>query len=493
MPLWHGKGAKAVKFTFELSDVAVHLNSASSVAVAVDNVSLTWERGRRSVSRAGARVVEKLDQLTGSLSRTAPLLGSEQLLLPCTLFRFGGNGSDDDGGRWGSKPSEFKIFDADAEADEALLCVVTFELSSHAASSAEPVHRTRVELPLSGDLGSLSFALCSRLISGSAADDGASNAGSDGCSNADILDPRALDDATAEAAATHAASSSAHGSHEPAALGHRQMAENSAEARWQEMYELERSKADALTIESLHKDLSDLIRDKQRLSEDNLRLRSMVTSSQQPKRLLMERIAELEADVARMKKEATANEERQATAFNSVIRSLEEEVANVTTQRDEAQRAAEAATAHRRRMSALKLHAASLNGSQSSGLGLAHQSSQPSLPPPQRSPAHGHADEQRHQPDASAMPSATGADSADAAKAKGRKGSVVSLVSLRRTLSFEGKSTRSSAAPAAEPKQDEAKDRKSFTRRPSFGRSKAKDSKAPPSPSDPRKEAREQG
>ena len=37
-----------------------------------------------------------------------------------------------------------------------------------------------------------------------------------------------------------------------------------------------------------------------------------------------------------------------------------------------------------------------------------------------------------------------------AAKAKGRKGSVVSLVSLRRTLSFEGKSTRSSAAPAAE-------------------------------------------
>jgi hypothetical protein len=114
MPLFHGKGARPFKFKFELSDVRVHLNSSSSVAVAVDNVSLTWERGPRSVSSKKGRVVEKLNSVTGELSRTAPLLGSD-LVLPATLFRTG----SDEAGRWGSKTSEFKLFDADAEEEEA--------------------------------------------------------------------------------------------------------------------------------------------------------------------------------------------------------------------------------------------------------------------------------------------------------------------------------------------------------------------------------------
>lgn len=429
MPLFHGKGAKAVKFTFELSDVQVHLNSASSVAVAVDNVVLTWERGRRSVSAKRARVVEKLDQLTGSLTRTAPLLGSE-LALPCTLFRFGGSATDDEGGRWGSKVSEFKLLDADAEADEALLCTVSFELSTHAASSAEPVYRTRVELPLGGDLGSIAFSLCSRLLFGVAADDGCSNAGSDGCSNADVIDPRALDEATAEAAAAPAVPPAIEMS-QGASATHRQQVEHGVEARWQEVYELERSKADALTIEALHKDLGALIRDKQRLSEENLKLRSMVSASVQPKRMLVERIGELEADVARLKREAVANEERQATAFNSVIRALEEEVASLTSQRDDAVKAVAAAANERRRRLSSLVHAAGSNGSQNNNVnGFHHHHQQQQQAPQQRSPTQSNGDDQ--------LVDMNGNTDGTDGKSRGRK----IAGSLRRTLSFESKSAR---------------------------------------------------
>lgn len=342
MPLFHGKGARPFKFKFELSDVRVHLNSSSSVAVAVDNVSLTWERGPRSVSSKKGRVVEKLNSVTGELSRTAPLLGSD-LILPATLFRTGG----DEGGRWGSKTSEFKLFDADAEGEEALLCMVTFELSTHAASASQPVLRTRLEVPLTSGLGSMSFALCSRMLSssGGSTDDGCSNAGSDGVSNAsEQVNHRDLDDAIAEAADAPAFAPPSE---------HQQVA-NSMEARWQEVYELERSKQDALTIEKLNRDLGDLIVDKQRLSEENLRLKSILRSSDAPKKELLERVAELEAEVTKLKREAAVNEEQLATSYQSVIRQLEVELDKVTSQRDDAVKAAVKANERRNILDALR-------------------------------------------------------------------------------------------------------------------------------------------
>ena len=342
MPLFHGKGARPFKFKFELSDVRVHLNSSSSVAVAVDNVSLTWERGPRSVSSKKGRVVEKLNSVTGELSRTAPLLGSD-LILPATLFRTGG----DEGGRGGSKTSEFKLFDADAEGEEARLCMVTFELSTHAASASQPVLRTRLEVPLTSGLGSMSFALCSRMLSssGGSTDDGCSNAGSDGVSNAsEQVNHRDLDDAIAEAADAPAFAPPSE---------HQQVA-NSMEARWQEVYELERSKQDALTIEKLNRDLGDLIVDKQRLSEENLRLKSILRSSDAPKKELLERVAELEAEVTKLKREAAVNEEQLATSYQSVIRQLEVELEKVTSQRDDAVKAAVKANERRNILDALR-------------------------------------------------------------------------------------------------------------------------------------------
>lgn len=96
------------------------------------------------------------------------------------------------------------------------------------------------------------------------------------------------------------------------------------------MYELERSRADALTIEGLHRDIGALIQDKRQLSEENLRLRSTVAALPANKRSLAERIAGLEAQLARAKRDGVTDEERQATAFNAILRALEGEVAELT-------------------------------------------------------------------------------------------------------------------------------------------------------------------
>ena len=45
-----------------------------------------------------------------------------------------------------------------------------------------------------------------------------------------------------------------------------------------QVYQLERSRADALTIEGLQRDVHALIRDKQQLSEENLKLRSTIAA-----------------------------------------------------------------------------------------------------------------------------------------------------------------------------------------------------------------------
>ena len=265
-------GRKAFKFEYSLSDVHIHLNSTSTVAVSVDNVSLVWQRGHRSVATKVAHVVEKLDQQTGALTRTASVTPVNDLVLPCTLFR---RGADEDG-KWDAKASELIVHDADEEAEEAVLCIVPFELSEHAVSPSLTATRTRLELPLGGGLGSISFTVCGRMLSG-AADDACSNAGSEVSDVREVLDAShwAHEDGASQGAACSGHPSPAEGASSHAhRLPLRMDAEVSVEARWQEVYELERSKADALTIEGLQRDLNALIRDKQRLSEENLKLRS---------------------------------------------------------------------------------------------------------------------------------------------------------------------------------------------------------------------------
>ena len=213
------------------------------------------------------------------------------------------------------------------------------------------------------------------------------------------------------------------------------------------------------------------------------------------RRVLAERVAELESDVAQLKREATINEERHATAFNSVrlraharararastrdggrvpecrvsplqrgrgavhthraarpshlhptcippashrqvMRELEAEVAAVSAQRDEArERCAVLERKHTRRMSCANLHAAAAGTTQSCGA-----ASRPLQPPP---PA-GRTDDC---PQAGVEEGAAGAAHRAGAGAGGGgtkattcRGGVLST--MRRTLSFEGKSKR---------------------------------------------------
>ena len=119
---------------------------------------------------------------------------------------------------------------------------------------------------------------------------------------------------------------------------HPATAREATEARWQEMYELERSRADAERIEKLENDISTLIHDKRQLSEECLKLRTTVQAFPQSKKELAVRVAELESQLTKARKEAAANEEHLTEAFNLVIRNLEGEVTTLTTQRDEVRR-----------------------------------------------------------------------------------------------------------------------------------------------------------
>ena len=325
-------GGKPVKYDFVISEIQVALSSSNSVAVAVDNLQIKWQRGHRTTLPHAARVVEKLDQATGELSRTAQLVAVE-LSLPCTLYRKG----DGDDIRWDSKLSHIQLVDADADNEDAesgLLCSVPLELSAYAGSPADGGHRARTEVPLPGCLGSLNFCICSKLVGAS---DGLSNAGSDIADVADVVvyeeplaaaRPAAADTTPSIYAALPVGPAGA--SATPRAAPPR----DGVEARWQEMYALERSKADALAIQGLQQNIAALIADKRTLSEEVLRLRTSVSSMPLGKKSLAERIAELEAQMVAQRREAVANEERQASAFNSVIHTFEAEVTQLTKERD---------------------------------------------------------------------------------------------------------------------------------------------------------------
>ena len=78
---------KPCKYEFSIGDVIVRLSPAHSKAITIDNLQLTWQRGHRTTAPRKIRVVEKLDQSSGELSRTAHMV--MDLTIPCTLYRVG--------------------------------------------------------------------------------------------------------------------------------------------------------------------------------------------------------------------------------------------------------------------------------------------------------------------------------------------------------------------------------------------------------------------
>eukprot|EP00966_Prymnesium_polylepis_P104424 2418660-Prymnesium_polylepis.1 len=132
-----------VKFEFSLAELTIHLNSTHQAAVCVDDLAVTWRRGQRAATSKPTRVVETLDQATGSLSRTARLL--HDLTIPVTLFRTHVGEET----RYEPKPSELVMAEAaenddeqSPHADAGFVSSVRFDLAEHA--SAEPqIHRGR--------------------------------------------------------------------------------------------------------------------------------------------------------------------------------------------------------------------------------------------------------------------------------------------------------------------------------------------------------------
>jgi len=102
------------------------------------------------------------------------------------------------------------------------------------------------------------------------------------------------------------------------------------------------AREDAATIKGLQADLEAVIQDNKRFKEELLvyKQRAVINCVASSRRDLIEQVASLQSqlDCARLaaKKEAAAAEEWQASAFNSVIRQLAEELHQVTRQRDDA-------------------------------------------------------------------------------------------------------------------------------------------------------------
>lgn len=321
-----------------------------------------WRRGYKAVSSQHATVVEKLDHSSGALSRTARLLPDLSLL--CTLFSVRGVGKPE------LKYSELEL----QEGSGSAICSVPLELSQHAPGAAGSVagaagvagasseegrggDRGAGQLPGPGKalvlampngLGTLRFTLTVRrwaAVAG-AVDDGARDAGS----QSPHLD-RGLRACPAPSCGGTGPSAGFNGEHASACSASAASRE-AVEQRWQQVQLMEQAREDAATIKALQADLEALIQDNKRFKEellthkkpgpgllDNLRdgLLDGVASS---RRDLGEQVASLQAELAcaklAAKKEAAAVEERQADAFNAVIRQLADELQQVTQQRDDA-------------------------------------------------------------------------------------------------------------------------------------------------------------
>ena len=306
-------------------------------AVLVDQLVLVWRRGHKVVSSQLATVVEVLDHTSGALSRTARLLPDLSLL--CTLFSARGGGKPE------LKHSELEL----QEGSGSTICSVPLELSQHATgaagsaagaagASSEGGHgggqlsgpgKTLV-LAMPNGLGMLRFTLTVRRLVG--ADDGGSSPASSHCSDASSHQDRGLRACPAPSCGGAGPSASFSGEH----------ATEAVEQRWRQVQLMEQAREDAATIKALQADLEALIRDNKRFKEELLthKKRTVLDGVASSRRDLVEQLASVQTELAcaklAAKKEAAAVEERQADAFNEVIRQLADDLQQVTQQRDEA-------------------------------------------------------------------------------------------------------------------------------------------------------------
>ena len=307
-------------------------------AVHSDQLVLVWRRGYKVVSSQHATVVEVLDHSSGALSRTARLL--PDLSLPCTLFSARGGGKPE------LKHSELELQDGSGST----ICSVPLELSQHAATGAAgsaagaagassdgghgggqlsgPAKALVLAMP--NGLGMLRFTLTVRRLVG--ADDGGSSPASSHCSDASSHQDRGLRACPAPSCGGAGPSASFSGEH----------ATEAVEQRWRQVQLMEQAREDAATIKALQADLEALIRDNKRFKEELLthKKRTVLDGVASSRRDLVEQLASVQTELAcaklAAKKEAAAVEERQADAFNEVIRQLADELQQVTQQRDEA-------------------------------------------------------------------------------------------------------------------------------------------------------------
>ena len=310
-------------------------------AVHSDQLVLVWRRGYKVVSSQHATVVEVLDHSSGALSRTARLL--PDLSLPCTLFSARGGGKPE------LKHSELELQDGSGST----ICSVPLELSQHAATGAAgsaagaagaagassdgghgggqlsgPAKALVLAMP--NGLGMLRFTLTVRRLVG--ADDGGSSPASSHCSDASSHQDRGLRACPAPSCGGAGPSASFSGEH----------ATEAVEQRWRQVQLMEQAREDAATIKALQADLEALIRDNKRFKEELLthKKRTVLDGVASSRRDLVEQLASVQTELAcaklAAKKEAAAVEERQADAFNEVIRQLADDLQQVTQQRDEA-------------------------------------------------------------------------------------------------------------------------------------------------------------
>ena len=337
--------ARVAQYYFTISDTVLELGRANPVGHS-EQVMLVWRRGDKVVTSQPAAVTEVLDNSSGALSRTARV--SPDLSLLCTLFS--------SRGKFEHKQSELELQEA---AGNTVLCTVPLELTEHVTagasssgargstaegsappSPAKPPGRS-VVLRLPDELGTLRLTIAVRRLTeatAAMADDGASQTSFFLSSHAPDCGPRA-----APVLGSPGPSCGGGGGDEEGGGSDRAPSMSEAvEQRWQHVQMLEQAREDAETIKGLQASLEALIQDKKKLKEEVLgyRQRAVLAAVASSRSDLIEQVAtlqsRLEAAERSSKREAAAAAEQQANAFNSVIRTMADELQQVTQQRDDA-------------------------------------------------------------------------------------------------------------------------------------------------------------
>ena len=342
------------QYYFTISDMVLQLGSANPVGHS-EQVLLVWRRGDKVVTSQPAAVTEVLDNSSGALSRTARV--SPDLSLLCTLFS--------SRGKFEHKQSELELQEA---AGNAVLCTVPLELTEHVTAGASvsgaggsvaeggappspvkmpPVRSLVLRLP--DELGTLRLTIAARRLTeatAAKAGDGASQASFFLSSHAPDCGPRAAPVLgwPGSACGSGAPSCRAGGADEEGGGGDGApvSVSEAVEQRWLHVQMLEQGREDAETIRGLQASLEALIQDKKKLKEEVLgyRQRAALAAVASSKGALIDQVAtlqsRLEAAERSAAREAAAAAEQQADAFNSVIRTMADELQQATQQRDDA-------------------------------------------------------------------------------------------------------------------------------------------------------------